>query len=104
MNTLTPKYRQTHTYHFPALFHQAVGGQDVDLLPRPVHVFVAVDNGPYALHRLARTLPNPAIYLKHSVHTNAKLARHNVAFLNITLWSPNTAIFYYEYYLLLYLL
>lgn len=80
MNTLPPKYRQTHTYHFPALFHQAIGGQDVDLLPRPVHVFVAVDNGPYALHRLARTLPNPAIYLKHSVHTTAKLACHNIAF------------------------
>lgn len=78
-NTLTLKYRQMHTYHFPALFHQAVGGQDVDLLPCPVHVFVAVDNGPYTLHRLASTLPNPAIYLKHSVHTNAKLTCQNIA-------------------------
>lgn len=67
----------THTYHFPALFYRAVGGQDVDLLPRPVHVFVAVDSGHYALHRLASTLPNPAIYLQHSVHTTANLAFYN---------------------------
>lgn len=89
-NTLTLKYRQMHTYHFPALFHQAVGGQDVDLLPRPVHVFVAVDNGPYTLHRLASTLPNPAIYLKHSVHTTAKLACQKIA-----QWSPNTIFFFH---------
>lgn len=74
-NTIPPKYR--YTYHFPALFYQAVGEQDVNLLPRPVHVFVAVDSGPYALHRLASTLPNPAIYLQHSVHTTANLACYN---------------------------